>query len=88
MLRPNLSNPKCQDELKTLNDKELARQAQFIQEITTLKEQFRTAHFANGQQFMNCMINNYEFLLQYCDSLLLFEDFVKVTGGIYCCLFR
>lgn len=37
---------------------------------------------------MNCLINNYEFLLQYCDSLLLFEDFVKVTGGNLLALFR
>ena len=52
--------------------------------MNSLKDQFRNEHFANGQQFMNCLINNYEFLLQYCDSLFLFEDFIKVTGGIIC----
>ena len=49
--------------------------------IKKIREEFSLIHFEAGSDFINSLINNYEFLLNYSDSLYLYEDFVKVVGG-------
>ena len=47
-LRPNLSNPKCQDELAELDKKEKDRTADFVKISDEIKTSFKDEHFQNG----------------------------------------
>ncbi len=43
--------------------------------------------FTNGNTFFKALLHHFEFLLTYYDSLILWEDFVKLPGGKYNIIF-
>lgn len=79
-LRPNLSHPSCQNDLRQLDQQEQERQTEFTGYIKDLRKGFEDEIFNNSSEFLNSCLNNYEMLILLFDSLYLQEDFVKVSG--------
>lgn len=46
-----------------------------------MQKQFKDSHFSNAETFLTTILNNYDFLLLYTDSIYLYEDFAKLPGG-------
>ena len=79
-LRPNLSNPSCKEELDGVCAKEKARTEKIMAAIEEYKEKLLSNSFVKAQDFFKALVNNYEFLLEFFDNVLLFEDFIRLPG--------
>jgi len=53
----------------------------FVQEIKNYKAKILTLEFEESNKFFKSLLNNFEFLIIFYDSEILFEDFIKLPGG-------
>lgn len=69
-----------------MDETEQKRQQDFIVEVKSLRKKFEDEHFENASKFLFTLLNNYEVLILFFDSIYLQEDFVKVAGGSFVCI--
>lgn len=79
-LRPNLSNPQCRPELRSLVDTEKTRIETYFGISKSSRANLLDIQFARSNGFFKSLLNHFEFLLTYYDSMILFEDFKKLPG--------
>jgi hypothetical protein len=82
-LRPNLANPACNPELNELDSSEKKRLNEFRANMNKTKELILDGQFKTSSSFLTAVLNNFEFLLLYNDSMILEEDFIKLPGGTF-----
>jgi len=70
-LRPNLVNPACAQELCDLDASEKKRREEFREGIRKSREQILDGQFKASSAFLTAILNNFEFLLQYYDAIVL-----------------
>ena len=79
-LSPNLSNPASRKELLELEAQEKERLPGYRQFMKEVKDGLFDVLFNNASGFLNSVLNNFEFLILYYDSLYLNEDFIQLPG--------
>ncbi|CAD8079070.1 unnamed protein product [Paramecium primaurelia] len=80
LLRPNLGNPQLKEELDDLKQKESKRLSDFLELLSKYQVTLFDENFNQGDKYLKAANQNFEFLLLFYDSLLLFEDFIKLPG--------
>ncbi|CAK83011.1 unnamed protein product (macronuclear) [Paramecium tetraurelia] len=79
-LRPNLGNPQIKEELDDLKSRETKRISDFLELLSKYQVTLFDENFNQGDKYLKAASQNFEFLLLFYDSLLLFEDFIKLPG--------
>ncbi|KRX00539.1 hypothetical protein PPERSA_04560 [Pseudocohnilembus persalinus] len=79
-LRPNLSNPCIKNELDALLQNEKLRLHSFLEIVEKTKIQSLDRQFEISNSFFKALMHHFEFLAVYYDSLILWEDFIKLPG--------
>ena len=62
--------------------REKERITKYFNTIREFKDNILNLEFTESNNFFKALLNNFEFLVTYYDAEYLFEDFIKLPGGI------
>lgn len=80
MLRPNLSNPSCRQELDELNKIEEDRSNKLKTLIKSSLDTFYKTVKASGDLFKTKLLNNTEILLYLYDNFFTYDSYISLPG--------